>query len=314
MDRKTPLIIVTGPTGAGKTSIVLTLAEALPMEVVSADSMQVYKHMDIATAKPTIEEQKMLTHHLIDIMEPDGEFNAGMFMSLADENIREIITRNKIPVVVGGTGLYIKALLHGLAPALPRSTRLRNYLKSSVHEKGCLHLWEALCRMDPEAADKINKKDALRIIRSLEILLLTGRRPSRLYHDHAFADERYEARILCIMPERERLYHDIDARVEAMIAAGLVGETENLLSLGFSRDLRSMQTLAYKHVISFLDAAITLDEAKELIRRDTRRYAKRQITWMRSHYDAASFHTPAEASRILSAWLREALNCTVPLA
>ncbi|MRR35589.1 tRNA (adenosine(37)-N6)-dimethylallyltransferase MiaA, partial [bacterium] len=164
------------------------------------------------------------------------------------------------------------------------------------------------CRMDPEAADKINKNDELRIIRSLEILFLTGRKPSVLYNDHAFAHERYKARILCVMPERERLYQDIDARVEAMIAAGLVGETENLISLGFGRDLRSMQTLAYKHVISFLDAAISLDEAEVLIRRDTRRYAKRQITWMRSHYDASCFHTPAEASLILSAWLREDSN------
>ena len=180
---------------------------------------------------------------------------------------------------------------------------LRNYLKSVSHDKGCLHLWEILMRIDPETANKINKNDQLRIIRSLEILFLTGRRPSDAYRGHAFAEERYRAGILCIMPDRERLYHDIDARVDMMMSLGLVSETKNLLSLGYGHDLRSMQTLAYRHVLSYLDGKMGLEEAKDLIRRDTRHYAKRQITWMRSHYDAACLHTQAEASRILNTWL-----------
>ncbi len=303
MDRKTPLIIVTGPTGSGKTGIMLELARSSPIEVISADSMQVYRHMDIATAKPSPAEKSLLPHHLIDIVNPDEEFNAEMFSTRASEKIADIISRKRIPVVVGGTGLYIKALVYGLAPAPPRSAKLRDYFRGLMDRKGSLHLWQILERTDPETANKINKNDRLRIVRSLEILFLTGMKPSRVYREHGFASPRYLARTLCLMPERGKLYADINARVVRMVESGLIDETKKLLDMGFSPHLRSMQTLAYKHIVDYLEEKIGLESAIARIQRDTRNYAKRQITWMRSHYGRSSFHTAGEALGIIPEWI-----------
>lgn len=308
MDRKTPLIIITGPTGSGKTGIVLKLARSYPIEIVSADSMQVYRHMDIATAKPSSAEKAMLPHHLIDVVNPDEEFNAEMFSSRASEKITDIMSRKSIPIVVGGTGLYIKALVYGLAPAPPRSAELRDYFRGLIGRKGSLHLWQILERSDPENADKINKNDTLRIVRSLEILFLTGKKPSSVYREHGFAEARYHARTLCLMPEREKLYADIDARVVHMVESGLIDETKKLLDMGFSTHVRSMQTLAYKHIVDYLEEKIGLESAIARIQRDTRNYAKRQVTWMRSNYDQSSFHTVDEALEIIPEWIAEDFN------
>lgn len=305
MDRKTPLIIITGPTGSGKTGIALRIAQTFPMEVISADSMQVYRYMDIATAKPSQIEQSALPHHLIDVVNPDEEFNAEMFSSLASAKIMELSSRGKVPIVVGGTGLYIKALIYGLAPAPPRSEKLRSYFRDLAERKGSIYLWQTLERLDRDNADKINKNDLVRIIRSLEIAFLTGEKPSNVYRVHGFANARYQPRILCLAPDREHLYSDINTRVKRMVEQGLVEETEKLLEMGFSPQLRSMQTLAYKHIVDFLNSRISLDTAIASIQGDTRRYAKRQITWMKSHYDHVSFKPLKEASAIIQAWLNK---------
>ena len=307
MDRTPPLIIVTGPTGAGKTALALALARDFPLEVVSADSMQVYRHMDIATAKPSREEQAVLPHTLIDIREPDEEFNAGMFMDLASRAISEIRSRGRIPLVVGGTGLYIKALLYGLAPAPPRSPELRAWLRARAGEKGSDALWETLRRYDPENAEKTGRNDVGRIVRSLEIAFLTGLRPSGVLRGHGFSTPRFDARVVCVMPERDSLYRAIDARVEGMFEAGLVEETRHLLDLGFDPGLRSMQTLAYKHVVGLLEGALNFESALGRIRRDTRHYAKRQVTWMRSHHERKVFQAPGRALETLSGWLEDLL-------
>jgi len=296
--------VITGPTGSGKTGVALRLAERYPLEVISADSMQVYRHMDIATAKPAPEELSLLPHHLIDIVDPDEEFNAGMFATLARQKILEVRTRNAIPVVVGGTGLYIKALMYGLAPAPPRSESVRAHLNAVADEKGGPHLWGLLNRLDPETARNLGENDRVRIVRALEIMILSGRRPSEFYQEHGFSRPFCEARIVCIVPGRGRLYENIDSRVIRMVDAGLIEETKRLLALGYSPSLRSMQTLAYKHIVDFLESRIDLDLAISLIQRDTRRYAKRQLTWMRSHYDRDSFHPPEEAFKILTGMLR----------
>ena len=307
MDRTPPLIVVTGPTGAGKTALALALARDFPLEVVSADSMQVYRHMDIATAKPSRQEQAVLPHTLIDIREPDEEFNAGMFMDLASRAIPEIKSRGRIPLVVGGTGLYIKALLYGLAPAPPRSPGLRAWLRARAEEKGSAALWETLRRYDPESAEKTSRNDVVRIVRSLEIAFLTGLRPSGVLRGHGFSTPRFDARVVCVMPERDSLYRAIDARVEGMFEAGLVEETRHLLDLGFDPGLRSMQTLAYKHVVGLLEGALNFESALGRIRRDTRHYAKRQITWMRSHHEREVFQAPGRALETLSGWLEDLL-------
>ena len=304
MDRKTPLIVITGPTGSGKTAIALELARTYPLEAVSADSMQVYRHMDIATAKPSKAELSILPHHLINVAEPDEEFNAGMFARRARDAIHDILSRGKIPVIVGGTGLYIKALLYGLAPAPPRSNRIREGLTALADEKGSPFLWKILNRLDPHAARYIGVNDRVRSIRALEIVFLTGRKASAFHREHAFAEIRYGARIVCVMPDRARLYENIDTRVLRMVEKGLVEETRRLLDLGFGSALRSMQTLAYRHVIRHLESQIGLDEAVSLIQRDTRRYAKRQIIWMRSNYGPGSFCAPENAMTILSGLLR----------
>lgn len=308
MDRKTPLIVITGPTCSGKTGVALRLSDNHPIEVVSADSMQVYRHMDIATAKPSRAERARLPHHLIDVVDPDEEFNAGMFSAQASKIIAEVRSRGKIPVIVGGTGLYIKALVYGLSPAPPGSAGLRSVLRSMADKSGNRHLWTMLDRLDPDTAKITNENDRVRIIRALEIAFVTGKRPSAIHQGHGFSKPLYEARLVCILPERDRLYGDIDSRVVRMIDAGLVGETEKLLAMGYEPGLRSMQTLAYRHVIEFLASRISLDCAISLIQRDTRHYAKRQMTWMRSHNANSSYHSPDEAFRIVSCWTAEGVQ------
>ncbi len=300
--------MITGPTGSGKTGIALRLAGKYPLEVISADSMQVYRHMDIATAKPTPEELSLLPHHLIDVVDPDEEFNAGMFVSLARQKISEVRARRAIPVVVGGTGLYIKALIYGLASAPPRSEKVRAHLKSVADEKGSPHLWGLLYRLDPETARNLGQNDRVRIVRSLEIMILTGRRPGEFYHEHGFSRPYYEVCTVCVVPGRDRLNENIDSRVIRMMESGLIEETKRLLALGYSPGLRSMQTLAYKHIIGYLESRVGLDLAVSLIQRDTRRYAKRQLTWMRSHYESSTFHPPEDAFPILEGMLRDEVS------
>jgi tRNA dimethylallyltransferase len=286
----------------------MQLAGAYPIEVISADSMQVYRYMDIATAKPSPRERVKLPHHLIDVVDPDEEFNAGMFSAQASKVIAEIRSRAKIPVIVGGTGLYIKALIYGLSPAPPRSLKLRNFFRSIEDKNGGRNLWRILDRLDPETAKITNKNDIVRIIRSLEIIFLTGMKPSIIHQGHGFSKPLYEARLLCIMPERDRLNADINARVIRMIDSGLVTETEKLLEMGYEPGLRSMQTLAYKHMLEFLASRTDLDRAVSLIQRDTRRYAKRQVTWMKSHHEPGSFRSCDEALKLVSGWIDEGLH------
>ncbi len=307
MDRKTPLIVITGPTGSGKTGLALELAGTYPIEVISADSMQIYRYMDIATAKPDEQERSLLPHHLIDVVDPDEEFNAGIFATLAREKISQVYAAKKIPIVVGGTGLYIKALIFGLIPAPAGSERLRAYLRSLAASRGSRHLWDVLARLDPPSAGKITPNDSARIIRYLEIVFLTGERPSMLQDGHGFALPLFDTRIACIMPQRQELYQAIDNRVYRMLDLGLVDETEQLIRRGYSPSLRSMQTLAYKHVLSYLSHETGLDEAVSLIQRDTRRYAKRQITWIRAHHAPQTCYDPAAARPVIARWLDDIL-------
>ncbi|HHO75775.1 MAG TPA: tRNA (adenosine(37)-N6)-dimethylallyltransferase MiaA [Deltaproteobacteria bacterium] len=300
MDQKTPLIVLTGPTGAGKTAIAIKLALSYPIDVISADSMQVYRYMDIATAKPGRKELSVLPHHLIDIVDPDEDFNAGMFADLAGRQITELRLHGRIPIVVGGTGLYIKSLVYGLIPAPAKSEKLRSYLRTLSREKGMWFLWHFLAMLDPASVQKITPNDSARIFRYLEIIFLSGIRPSGLQGRHGFAEPAYSVHTVCIMPDRQRLYHSIDRRVYDMIDQGLVDETKGLLERGYTPALRSMQTLAYKHVIRYLNSELSLDEAVSLIQRDTRHYAKRQITWIRSHHEQDCYYNAEKAVQVIS--------------
>ncbi|MBN2297605.1 MAG: tRNA (adenosine(37)-N6)-dimethylallyltransferase MiaA [Deltaproteobacteria bacterium] len=305
MDQKTPLIVITGPTGSGKTAIALDLAGLYPIEVISADSMQIYRYMDIATAKPSKKERSFLPHHLIDIVNPDEDFNAGMFAALAGQKISELLSKGRIPIVIGGTGLYIKSLVYGLIPAPAKSEKLRSYFRRLSKKKGIWLLWHFLARLDPVSAEKIAPNDSSRILRYLEIIFLSGVRPSSLHGRHGFSMPAYNVQTVCIMPERKKLYHSIDSRVYAMMDQGLVEETKGLLERGYTPALRSMQTLAYKHVIGYLNSDLSLDEAVSLIQRDTRHYAKRQITWIRSHNDQGCYYNAEEGRQVISHLIEE---------
>ena len=278
-DEKPKVVVITGPTASGKSLLAIDLALHFGGEIVNADSMQVYRGMDVGTAKPTITERKGIPHHLLDVVNPDEDFDAGRYRSLATPLLRDIATREKVCFVVGGTGLYIKSLLGGLLECPPADPGLREALRRTWEESGHTYLFERLKTLDPESAQKIHPNDKVRIIRALEIIHLTRQRLSSLVRRHGFSDKSFHALKICLQVNRQQLYDRIDQRSLAMIEAGLVTETEDLLMKGYSPDLKPMKSLGYRHMVRFLEGACDLDEAISQLERDTRRYAKRQLTW-----------------------------------
>lgn len=298
-------IIIAGPTATGKTSISVALARAFDGEIVNADSMQVYRGMDIGTAKPTPEEQNGIPHHLLDVVDPDEEFNAAIYRSRALPVISDVVSRGKTCFVTGGTGLYIKSLAKGLFHCPPVDMKFRNALRRECESKGAQALHERLKRLDPESAGKIHPNDKARIIRNLEIADLTGRRPSDLIKEHGFSDTPLNALTICLDVERQELYKRIDKRSMAMVDEGLVEETEHLLNKGYSSDLKPMQSIGYRHMVNYLHGEWSLEEALHSIQRDTRRYAKRQFTWFKGDSDNV-WIAPEDMERI-QAKIREFL-------
>ncbi|MCP4624431.1 MAG: tRNA (adenosine(37)-N6)-dimethylallyltransferase MiaA [bacterium] len=276
---KPKIIVICGATGIGKTSVGIELAEKLGGEIVSADSMQIYRDMDIGTAKPTPAELERIDHHLIDIVEPDEDYDAVRFSKQARDRIAEIGSRGRLPLVVGGTGLYIKALLHGLFESKPVDSRIRNRLRQEAEEKGSRFLYERLQENDPASADRLHPNDAYRIIRALETIETTGKSISDLHQDHGFEDDPYIVLKIGLRMERRKLYRRIDKRIDLMIEAGLVGEVKTLLQMGYTADLKSMQSIGYRHVVEYLQDKLSWDECIRTLKRDTRRFAKRQFTW-----------------------------------
>jgi tRNA dimethylallyltransferase len=276
---KPKIIVICGATGIGKTSVGIELAEKLGGEIVSADSMQIYRYMDIGTAKPTPAELERIAHHMIDIVEPDEDYDAVQFSKQARDRIAEIGSRGLLPLVVGGTGLYIKALLHGLFESKPVDPRIRNRLRQEAEEKGSRFLYERLQAIDPASADRLHPNDAYRIIRALETIETTGKSIADLHQDHGFEDDPYVALKIGLQMDREKLYDRIDKRVDLMIEAGLVEEVKKLLEMGYTADLKSMQSIGYRHVVEYLQDKLSWDECIRTLKRDTRRFAKRQFTW-----------------------------------
>jgi len=276
------LLILSGPTGSGKSGLAIELASLFGAEILSADSMQVYRGMDIGTAKLPMSERKGIPHHMIDIVDPDQEFNAALFLSRA-LSVLDDPRKEDIPIiVVGGTGLYVKALMGGLFRCPPSQRALRQGLWKECEERGSTFLYERLCRVDSKAADGIHPLDAIRIIRALEVIDLTGRPFSELTKEHGFSERRFAALHLCLHVDRELLYDRINTRTLSMIEAGLVGEVEGLLGIGYGTELKPMKAIGYRHIVGYLKGDWNLDKAARLIQRDTRRYAKRQITWFRA--------------------------------
>ena len=276
---KQKIIIITGPTATGKTDLAVELALDIGGEIVNCDSMQVYKGMDIGTAKPSPEEKKGIPHHLLDVVNPDEEFNASIYRDYAVPIIRDIHNRGKICFVVGGTGLYIKSLLGGLFECPPADSEIREHLLMEYDVKGRDILYERLKNLDPVYAEAIHPNDKIRITRALEVIQLTGKPFSILASEHSFKDQAFIPLKICLHHERDVLYERINLRSIKMFESGLVEETRNLLKNGFSPDLKPLKSIGYRHAIDYLEKRISYDEAVEMLQRDTRRYAKRQITW-----------------------------------
>jgi tRNA dimethylallyltransferase len=293
-----PIVILLGPTASGKTPVALDWAERLGGEIVSADSMQVYRHMDVGTAKPSREARQRVRHHLLDVVDPDETFNAAMFQRLADLAIADIHGRGRRALIVGGTGLYIRALHRGLFEGPDGDATMREFLCQEAERRGVEALHGDLQRLDPEAAGRIHSRDLVRIVRALEVYHRTGVPLSVHQERHGFAEERYRAIYLGIHLERSVLYAGIDARVERMMADGLLEEVERLMALGYGLDLPSMRAIGYRHMGRHIKGESSLDDAVAQMKRDTRRYAKRQMTWFRRLPEVHWFE-PGEARAAL---------------
>jgi tRNA dimethylallyltransferase len=276
---KPRIIVICGATGIGKTAVGIELAEKFGGEIVGADSMQIYRHMNIGTAKPTPAEVARIPHHMIGIVNPDDDYDAVLFSRQARERIADILHRGLIPLVVGGTGLYIKALLHGLFQSKPVNPEIRARLKLDAAEKGSLFLFERLKEADPDTAGRLHPNDTYRIIRALETIESGGESITSLHREHRFGDDPYRPLKIGLQMDRQKLYARIDRRVDLMAEAGLVQEVKKLLNMGYDAGLKSMQSIGYRHVLEFLEEKCSWEECVRTLQRDTRRFAKRQFTW-----------------------------------
>ncbi len=279
-ENKTPLIAIGGPTASGKSSLALALAALVRVEILNFDSMQIYRGMDIGTAKPDDAERKTVPHHLLDLRDPDEPFSVGQYIPFFRESVKSITGRGGLPVAVGGTGLYLRGALGGIFEGPQRDDELRDEMRNSESENPGF-LYRMLEKKDPETAFRTMPNDLVRIIRALEVLELTGTSISELQREHSFRDRPFDADIYCLNPERETLYRWIEERVDLMMEEGFLAEVQRLKGKGYSRDLTSMKALGYRELMAHLDGETSLAEAVELIKRSTRRYAKRQITWFK---------------------------------
>ncbi len=274
------VLAIVGPTGSGKTKLSLIVAEKLNGEIISADSRQVYRYMDIGTAKPPLEERERIKHYFIDELNPDEEFNAGVFGEKGREIIEDIFSRGKVPIVVGGSGLYIKSLIDGFFEGPGADWELREILYKKANELGKEVLYEELKKVDPISAEKIHPNNLKRVIRALEVFYITGKPISQLQQTIK-PEIDFKTIQVGLNWDRKKLYKRIEQRVDEMIKAGLIDEVKKLRELGYDKNLNSLQTVGYKEVFDYLDGLISYDEMIRLIKRNSRRYAKRQLTWFR---------------------------------
>ncbi len=277
---KKKVAVLVGPTSVGKTAVALELAQAIAAEIVNADSLQVYRELDIGTAKPTPAERVLVPHHLVDVVDPPEPYDASRYSHDAREIIAGLHGRGVPPMVVGGTGLYLKALLSGLFIEGTPDTKIRQRLRRELTDHGLAALHERLRRLDPASAWRLHPHDTYRVLRALEVIEATGEPLSAWHESHQFQDAPYQTLKLGLIRPREELNRRIEDRVEAMLAQGWLEEVRGLLER-YPPDLKPLQALGYRHLIAFLQGRWSWEEAIELLKRDTRRYAKRQLTWFR---------------------------------
>lgn len=284
----TPLIILTGPTAVGKTDLSIQLAKAVDAEIVSADSMQIYKYMDIGSAKVTEEEMQGVKHYLVDEIEPDMPFSVSEYKRIAEEYIDEISSRGKNVIVTGGTGLYLNSLIYDMDFGKSDANQeLREELNKELEENGPAYMYEKLVSLDKEAAERIHPNNTKRVIRAIEVAM-SGEKMNDFSKDLRY-NKKYRPIIIVLNRDRQALYDRINLRVDIMLKNGLIEEVKGLLEKGYTKDMISMQGIGYKEIIKYFDGEYTLDEAIEIIKRDSRRYAKRQLTWFRRYEDAKWF-------------------------
>ncbi len=279
---KIKIAAITGPTASGKTALAIALARELNGEIISCDSMQIYKEMDIGTAKPTREEQETVKHHLIDILPPDAPYSCSDYVKDAEAAIADITSRGKLPIFCGGTGLYLDRLLRGgNDDEAAGDDKIRAELKTFYEENGVDALYKRLISLDPEAAEAIHKNNVKRVIRAIEICLVTGRKKSDIDRENSQMSEKYDANVITLaFNSRQLLYDRIDRRVDVMIAEGLVDETKKLIDMGvFERSVTASQAIGYKELFPYIRGEASLEDCIEELKRASRKYAKRQITW-----------------------------------
>jgi tRNA dimethylallyltransferase len=278
MERK--VIVIVGPTCSGKTKVGISLAQNLQTEIISADSRQIYKYLDIGTAKPSIADLEKNKHHFINFLDPEEDYNVSRFETDALRIINQLLIQDKIPVVVGGSGLYIKSLVDGIFNSVDTDDAYRCGLKEKREELGNQYLYEELKKVDPESASKMLPQNWKRVMRALEVFHLTGEPIWKFQKDHERKVE-FDFLQFGLNWERSLLYSNIEKRVDEMIDSGLVDEVKNILARGYLNKINALNTVGYKEIISYLGNEITIDRAIELIKRNTRRFAKRQMTWFR---------------------------------
>ncbi len=306
---KKPLVILTGPTAVGKTKASIGLAKAIGGEIISADSMQVYKQMDIGSAKIKPSEMEGIPHYLLDILEPDEEFHVVLFQQMAKQAIQKIYEKGKIPIIVGGTGFYIQAVLYDIDfSENEKDTSYREELEKLAQTKGAEYLHNLLREVDEKSAQDIHANNVKRVIRALEYFHQTGEKISEHNEEQRKKVSPYNFSYFVLNDERKHLYERINLRVDQMINEGLVSEVQSLKEKGYTRDMVSMQGLGYKEMLDYLDNKCSLEEAVEIIKRDTRHFAKRQITWFKRESDVTWIDKKEyeyNEERILKAMLEE---------
>lgn len=293
MTPEKPLIVLTGPTAVGKSALSVALAKEIGGEIISADSMQVYRHMDIGSAKITREEMQGVPHYLIDILEPAEDFHVVRFQSLAKEALQIIYSKGKIPILAGGTGFYIQSVLYDIDfTETEEDDALRHELEQFAKEHGNDALFERLRRIDPKSCEILHANNIKRVIRAIEFYEKTGKPISEHNEEQHEKASPYRFLYFVLNDERPRLYEKIEKRVDAMLEAGLVAEVQKLMEMGCTGSHVSMQGLGYKEILAYLEGACTLEDAVYRIKRDTRHFAKRQLTWFRREKDVTWISRP----------------------
>lgn len=292
------ILTIVGPTAVGKTDIAVEIAKKTGGEIISADSRQIYKYLNIGTAKPTSRQRKTVPFHLIDFIHPDDNYSCGQFARDAESKIKEVYSRGKIPIICGGTGLYIKALFHPLHKLPESDQRIKEKLIKIIKEKGIEHLYEKLLKIDPEWAQKVNPKDKQRIIRGLEVYEITGKPLSRLIKKKSRKSE-FQPWYVGLNIPRDALYQRINTRFDAMIKNGLVQEVKSLLKKGFNPQSNALRTIGYKEIIEYLEKKMTLEQAIEKAKQRTRNYARRQITWFNKLPDL-TWYNPEDKKTVIT--------------